>query len=102
MKLMLIMSLLSMGILFQIKIAAAASAPGNCYGVLHRDKGGGLLFGGGKGEDESICVINKLDMEAVLRTCSVGRYCRVDGMVDFCKDSGECSEITQVTSIRRK
>jgi hypothetical protein len=102
MKLFLIISALSMSILFHSKTAVAEPALGNCYGILHSDKGGGLLFGGGKGEDEGICVINKSEVEKVLRTCSVGRSCRVVGMVDYCKDSGECTEISRITSVRGK
>jgi hypothetical protein len=45
---------------------------------------------------EGICVINKSEESKVLATCRPGQYCRVNGVIDICKDSGECKEVTQV------
>jgi|SRR5580704_4306332 hypothetical protein len=67
---------------------------GQCAGILHQDKTG-LKFGGG---DEGICIIKKEDETRILSACTVGRYCRVKGQVDPCKDSGECVEITNITA----
>jgi hypothetical protein len=68
---------------------------GQCTGILHQDKTG-LKFGGG---DEGICIIKKEDESRILSACTVGRYCRVKGQVDPCRDSGECVEITNITAV---
>ena len=72
-----------------------------CAGVLHRDQYG-LRFGGGIGEGEGICIINKSEENKVLTVCNLEHYCRVNGLVDDCKDSGECAEITNITSVRKR
>ena len=72
-----------------------------CSGVLHNDHNA-LHFGGGKGEDEGLCVIAKSEVAKVLAACRIGHFCEVEGTVDSCKDSGECVEITSITSARRK
>jgi hypothetical protein len=72
-----------------------------CSGILHKDRNG-LLFGGGRGEGEGICIINNSQESKVLATCSPGEFCRVRGVMKDCKDSGECGELTQVTSVRRR
>lgn len=69
-----------------------------CSGVLHR-VGGDLRFGGDVGEGESICIIDKAERNKVLAVCPVGTSCRVKGIVLPCRDSGECSEITRITSV---
>ena len=46
---------------------------------------------------ESALSINRKKV-AVLSKCRIGQFCRVKGVVDDCKDSGECSEILRVTS----
>jgi hypothetical protein len=80
---------------------AGKHAQQECYGILHKDPGG-LVFGGGKGEDEGICVISKSEEHKVLATCSPERYCRVTGIIELCKDSGECAEVTRVLSVQRR
>ena len=72
-----------------------------CFGVLHHSKGD-LIIGGGRGEGEGICIISKGENEKVLRTCRIGRRCFVKGSVDYCKDSGECVEITKIVAVREK
>ena len=74
---------------------------GECAGVLHRDQDG-VRIGGGWGEDEGICVINKSDERKVLAVCGLEKFCRVRGLIDDCKDSGECSELTKIYSIWKK
>ncbi len=73
----------------------------HCAGILHKDQNG-IRFGGGRGEDEGICVIDKSEEKKVLAVCSIEHYCKVKGQVDDCKDSGECSEITNISSVSRK
>jgi hypothetical protein len=75
--------------------------PSNCAGILHRDQYG-IRIGGGSGEGEGICVIDESEENKVLRVCNLEHYCRVTGLVNDCKDSGECSEITNVTSVGRR
>jgi hypothetical protein len=70
-------------------------------GILHKDRDG-LRFGGGKGEGEGICVINKSEESKVLAACSPGQFCKVKGVIEDCKDSGKCSELTHIRSVRRK
>src|SRR3954451_10281240 len=72
-----------------------------CFGVLHHSKGD-LMIGGGRGEGEGICIINKAEIGKVLRTCRIGGRCIVEGSVDYCKDSGECVEITKIVAVRKR
>src|SRR3954449_10499903 len=72
-----------------------------CYGVLHQSKGD-LMIGGGRGEGEGICIINKAEIGKVLGTCRIGRRCIVEGSVDYCRDSGECVEITKIVAVRKR
>jgi hypothetical protein len=81
--------------------AYAAPQMDQCSGILHRGAEG-LRMGGGRGEGEGICVIRKADELKVLEVCRVGRFCRVRGLIDLCRDSGECVEIHRVTSVRRQ
>jgi hypothetical protein len=81
------------------KIADAQAKVDTCEGILHRDQYG-IEFGGAHGEGEGICVVNKSQEQKVLEVCSVEHYCNVRGLVSDCKDSGECVEITNITSVR--
>jgi hypothetical protein len=72
-----------------------------CFGVLHQSKDD-LMIGGGRGEGEGICIINKAEISKVLRTCHIGGRCIVEGSVDNCQDSGECVEITKITDVRKR
>jgi hypothetical protein len=78
-----------------------AQAQQECSGILHKDRNG-LRFGGGRGESEGICIINNSEESKVLATCSPGQFCKVKGVMKDCKDSGECGELTRVTSVRRR
>jgi hypothetical protein len=69
-----------------------------CTGILHRDRDG-IHFGGARGE--GICVISKSEERKVLARCSVGHLCIVNGLIDLCKESGECVEVLSVTSARK-
>ncbi len=74
---------------------------GKCEGILHLNSGE-LTFGGGAGEGEGVCVINADEQERVLATCSPAKYCKVQGAVELCKDSGECVEISDIISVSRR
>ncbi len=78
--------------------ADARPARGHCAGILHQD-GSRLWFGGAKGEGEGICEIAASEAGKVLKACSAGRYCRVVGSTEDCKDSGECTEIKDIVSV---
>jgi hypothetical protein len=82
-------------------VATRAQVWQECVGILHKERDG-LRFGGGKGEGEGICVINKSEESKVLAACSPGQFCKVKGVIEDCKDSGKCSELTHVISVRRK
>jgi hypothetical protein len=69
-----------------------------CKGILHQ-KQYGLEFGGDPGEEEGVCVINKSEEQKVLEVCSSGHYCQVEGVVEYCKDSGDCVEIKNIKSV---
>ena len=47
----------------------AQRQPSECAGVLHKDRYG-LRIGGGVGEDEGICLINKAEENKVLAICA--------------------------------
>ena len=80
----------------------AAGRPGVCAGVLHRDEDG-LRIGGGKGEDEGICLVGKAaDMGRVLAVCTVEHHCCIKGRVSDCRDAGECAEMVGITKVRKK
>ncbi len=70
-----------------------------CSGILHKDRFG-LHLGGGRGEDEGICVIRKADAGQVLMSCRVGVLCEITGKSRDCPDSGECTEFTHIRSIK--
>jgi hypothetical protein len=78
--------------------ASAAPKAGTCEGILHRNQNG-LWF---EFRPEGVCEINKSEEKKVLAVCSAGHYCKVEGQVDDCKDSGECSEMTDIRSVSRK
>ena len=48
---------------------------------------------------EGICIFSGDDQKKILAVCSEGHQCEVAGLVDYCKESGECVEITHVTSV---
>ena len=101
MKRLLILALLLMTAAISAQTAFAAPSAGQCSGVLHKTDDQ-LMFGGGKGEDEGIYIVRKADEAKVLAVCAVGKFCRVRGTVDDCTDSGECSELTSITTVRKK
>ena len=74
----------------------AAPQPGVCSGVL-TEAGGELAI---VEEPEHICTFGEEAKRKILAVCTEGHYCEVDGILDDCKDTGECSEITNVISIR--
>lgn len=81
------------------KPKSAIADPLECSGILHQT-GKDLTFGGEPGEEEGICLVNGTETSKVLETCRVGKPCTVEGSGGLCKDSGECVQITSVTSVR--
>jgi hypothetical protein len=69
-----------------------------CSGTLIRDHGD-LLF---KNGTEGICIVNKMDEGRLLSTCMIGQRCQAIGTVNPCKDSGECAEISNIVSAKRR
>lgn len=78
--------------------ADARNGRDQCAGILHQD-GSRLWFGGERGEGEGICIVDAAQAGKVLKVCSAGRYCRVVGTTEDCKDSGECAEIKHIVSV---
>jgi hypothetical protein len=73
----------------------------HCSGVLHLVNGE-LRFGGGRGESEGICIVSHAEVGKVLTTCRVDNRCTVEGIVDYCKDSGECVDIKNITAVHKR
>jgi hypothetical protein len=87
-----------------LAVATSASAEHSygrqeCKGILRQDRDGRISF---QVPPEGLCEINPSQESKVLATCTPGQFCRVEGISESCKDSGECSEITRVLSVRRK
>lgn len=97
------------GIISAIVVAAllasgssrAENRNGICHGILHRDSDG-LRLGGGRGEDEGICLVGRRDIATVLAACAVNHRCWIKGQTSDCKGSGECSEISGIVAVRRR
>ncbi len=70
-----------------------------CKGILRADRDGALTIAV---PPEGICEISDTEVGKVMAWCSVGRFCRVYGVAESCRDSGECSEITNVLRARPK
>jgi hypothetical protein len=80
---------------------AASAKPqhvNTCKGILRQDQNGLTI----DVPPEGLCEINGAQAKKVLATCTVGQFCRVTGIEESCKDSGECSEITRVLSVGRR
>lgn len=92
---------LALGALLVSGPSPAAGRPGVCEGILHQDSDG-LRLGGGPNEDEGICLVARAEIARVLAGCTVNRHCRIKGHISDCKDSGECSEISGITAVRKK
>ena len=90
--------ILVLGAFYGATNTGAEPRPDRCSGILHRDRYG-LRLGCGRGEGEDICVIRKKDERKVLAVCALGRYCRIQGLVDLCQAAGECVEISGITSV---
>src|SRR5262245_9614303 len=74
----------------------AAPEPGVCSGVLTKSQDRLVIVE----EPEHICAFSGEAKRKILTVCAEGHYCEVEGILDDCKDSGECSEITSVISVR--
>jgi hypothetical protein len=86
------------GLLLTTSASAEQPWRQECKGILRQDKGG-LSF---QVPPERLCEINRSQEPKVRATCTPGQFCRVKGIAESCKDSGECSEITRVLSVRRR
>lgn len=93
-------SALVLAALLASRSSRAEEQRGVCEGPLHRDLHG-LRIGGGAGEGEGICLVGEADTERVLAVCTINRRCRIKGQMSDCKDSGECSVVSRITSVRK-
>jgi hypothetical protein len=82
--------------LFSAKLVEAAPQAGVCSGVLTRLEGRFLI----EEEPEHICIFGGEAERKIFAICAEGHLCEVEGMLDDCKSSGECSEIMNVVSVR--
>jgi hypothetical protein len=69
-----------------------------CKGILQAEDGGLTI----NVPPEGLCEINSSEIGKVLASCTPGHFCRVYGVVESCKDSGECAEFTKVFRVRPK
>lgn len=74
----------------------AAPQPGLCSGLLTKSEGEFVIAE----EPEHICIFSGEDKRKIFAICAEGHYCEVAGILDDCKDAGECSELTNVVSVR--
>lgn len=81
---------------FSAKLGKAAPEPGLCSGVLTKSHDELVIVE----EPEHICIFSGEDRKKIFAICAEGHYCEVEGILDDCKDTGECSEITNVASVR--
>jgi hypothetical protein len=81
---------------FSAKLGEAAPQPGLCSGVLTKLHDEFVIVE----EPEHICTFGGEDKKKIFAICADGHYCEVEGILDDCKDAGECSEITNVASVR--
>jgi hypothetical protein len=51
---------------------------------------------------EGVCEINGSENGKVIAVCTPGHFCRIFGWTENCKDSGECSELTNILSVRTR
>ena len=97
--------MVSMGLLaisaLTVQSAFAEPRQSQCFGVLHQSKGD-LMIGSGRGGGEGVCIINKAEIGKVLKVCRIGGRCIVEGSVDYCKESGECVDITNIVAVRKR
>ncbi|HEY3657972.1 MAG TPA: hypothetical protein VGL34_23600 [Steroidobacteraceae bacterium] len=96
-----IFPMLLLATIASLSFSPAYAEMGECSGIMHVTKGD-IEFGGGKGETETICVVAEADKKKVLAACKAGAFCKVNGTVAACQDSGECTEISGVVSITRQ
>ena len=74
----------------------AAPQPGLCSGLLTKSAGEFVIAE----EPEHICIFSGEDKRKIFAICAEGHYCEVAGILNGCKDAGECSELTNVVSVR--
>lgn len=84
--------------LAQLPVQAAVERQ-ECKGILKSNHDGDLWF---EFLPEGICQINKSENAKVLAQCTPGHFCRVYGVVEDCKDSGECSEMIEVFQVTKR
>jgi hypothetical protein len=69
-----------------------------CEGILRHNQNGFWI----DVPPEGACEINKDEENKVLAACNVGHYCKIEGELQDCEDSGECSEIHKITHVSRR
>lgn len=78
------------------KLSGAAPQPGVCSGVLTK-----LEYEFAIVEDpEHICIFSGEDERKIYNLCAEGHRCEFEGILEDCKDVGECSELTNVSAVR--
>lgn len=71
---------------------------GTCRGMLMKLDSGEVVIG--EPPDEDICTFGDADdAKKIMATCRIGQHCEVTGLVEICKDAGECTAISHVTAV---
>ncbi|MFZ3251213.1 MAG: hypothetical protein WA214_20250 [Pseudolabrys sp.] len=83
-------------LLFSAQRCEAAPQPGLCSGVLTKLHDEVVIAE----HPEHICIFSGEDKRKISAICVEGHHCEVEGILDACKDSDGCSEITNVASVR--
>ena len=81
--------------------ASAASAqpkPNTCRGTLMKLDSGDVVIG--SPHEEGICTFDDADdAKKIMAVCRIGQHCEATGLVEDCKDSGECVTVSHVTNV---
>jgi hypothetical protein len=78
---------------------AQSTSRQECKGMLQSREDGKLFIAV---PPEGVCEINSSEVGKVVALCATGHFCRIYGWAESCKDSGECSEFTNVLRVRPK
>jgi len=87
---------LAAGLIGSSSFAIGEPKAGTCSGVLSKFQDDFVLKLGREG----ICTFSGDDEKKILAVCTEGHRCEAFGLVDDCKDSGECVAISGIASVK--
>ena len=83
---------------FGFWLAGEEASRGRCAGILHQDDNAEWI-GGEKGWGTTLCIFANSEAPKVRRVCAGQSYCVVVGRTEDCKDTPECTRISNVISV---